>query len=485
MASKEKIPAVQSIVSNDVDNKFIPNPSLERRITWKCDLKLLPPLMLLFVITFIDRTNIANAKIEGMTTELKMKRNDYNMSLWILNIPYICLALPSNMLMKKGFVRPAVFLSGQMFCWSLCTIGLGLTKSFKGVLVCRFLMGCFEAGFVPGCAYLISRYYKRRDFTIRYALFFSAAVLAGAFGGLLAFAIRNMKGVGGYSGWRWIFIIEGLMTVVTALVGLFCIPDYPEKSTFLKAEEKEYLLEMLKIDGGPSRPNHYNFVVMKECLLDPKIWLCTIAYFAADTAASSIVSFQPTILKELGYTSAQAQVHTVPVFIVALVILNITSFLSGKLKHRYGFLVIGSLLGIIGYSIELSVPIHSTKARYFGMFAIASSAYIQMPLLVVWLSNNMGGNAKAAFAPGFMIGFGNCGNLVSSNVFITGEAPRFKTGFGTGLGLIVVGLVVSTCLEVWLWIENRRRERGEEDGKLEGGGGEDLGDAHPGFRYIL
>ena len=97
--------------------EHIPNAHLERAITRKCDLRLLPPLMLLFIATFIDRTNIANAKIEGMTTELKMKNTDYNMALWILNIPYIVLALPSNLLMKKGYVRPAVFLSGQMFCW--------------------------------------------------------------------------------------------------------------------------------------------------------------------------------------------------------------------------------------------------------------------------------------------------------------------------------------------------------------------------------
>ncbi|CZR69302.1 related to putative tartrate transporter [Phialocephala subalpina] len=469
----------------DIEGEFITDPDLERRITRKCDLKILPPLMILFMVTFIDRTNIANAKIEGMTTELKMKNNDYNMSLWILNIPYICLALPSNILMKKGFVRPAVYLSGQMF--SLCTIGLGVTKSFKGVLVCRFLMGCFEAGFVPGCAYLISRYYKRREFTVRYAFFFSASALAGAFGGLLAFAIRNMKGVGGYAGWRWIFIIEGLMTVVTALIGIFCIPDYPDKSTFLKPEEKGYLLKMLRADAGPSRPNHYNFIVVKECLLDPKIWLGTISYFGADTAASSIVSFQPTILKGLGYSSAQAQVHTIPVYIVALILLNITSYLSGRLRHRYSFLVFAAILGIIGWSIELAVPITSIGARYFGIFAITACALMQMPILVVWISNNMGGNAKAAFAIGFMIGFGNCGNLVSSNVFITNQSPTFRTGFGTGLALTVVGLLSNTAMEIWLWVKNRRRDAGREDAKLDSDRGilGDLGDDHPGFRYIL
>jgi hypothetical protein len=104
-------------ISIPSEEDFVIDPTMEKRITWKCDLKLLPPLMILFIVTFMDRTNIANAKIEGMTTELKMKNTDYNMSLWILNIPYICLALPSNMLMKKGFVKPYVYLSGQMFCW--------------------------------------------------------------------------------------------------------------------------------------------------------------------------------------------------------------------------------------------------------------------------------------------------------------------------------------------------------------------------------
>jgi len=109
------------------------------------------------------------------------------------------------------------------------------------------------------------------------------------------------------------------------------------------------------------------------------------------------------------------------------------------------------------------VPIESVGARYFGMFAITSSAYISMPILVVWVSNNMRGNAKAAFATGFMIGLGNCGNLVSSNVFITKQSPRYATGFGTGLGLTCVSLLAATLLEAWLWFANRRTVGGKND----------------------
>ncbi|KAL3418429.1 major facilitator superfamily transporter [Phlyctema vagabunda] len=295
-----------------------------------------------------------------------------------------------------------------------------------------------------------------------------------------------MDSVGGYSGWRWIFIIEGLVTVVTTGIGLLCIPDYPVNSNFLNPEEKEYMLEMLKIDAGPSRPDHYSYLVMKECLFDPKIWLGTMAYFGADTAASSIVAFQPTILTALGYSRAQAQIHTIPVYIVALVCLNIAAYFSGYFKHRYGFLLLGAAVGIVGWSIELTVPTTSVGARYFGMFAITTSAYIQMPILVVWISNNMGGNAKAAFATGFMIGFGNCGNLVSSNVFITTDSPRFRTGFSTGLALTIVGLAASTAMEVLLWVSNRRRDAGKEDTKFDREEVlEQLGDEHPNFRYIL
>lgn len=146
----------------------------------------------------------------------------------------------------------------------------------------------------------------------------------------------------------------------------------------------------------------------------------------------------------------------------------------------------GAAIGIIGWSIELA-QVKSVSARYFGMFAITTSAYIQMPILVVWIANNMGGNAKAAFATGVMIGLGNCGNLVSSNVFITSENPRYKTGFGTGLGLNLLGVVAGTTMELYCWISNRRRDAGKELAKLDNNSDilDDLGDDHPDFRYIL
>ena len=171
---------------------------------------------------------------------------------------------------------------------------------------------------------------------------------------------------------------------------------------------------------------------------------------------------------------------------VALCLLIVASFLSGRFRHRYSFILIGALTGIVGWAVEFAVPTTSVGARYFGMFAITASAYIQMPILVVWVSNNMGGNAKAAYAIGFMIGLGNCGNLVSSNVFITTQTPRFRTGFGTGLALTLFSLGASTSMELLLWFQNRWRDAGRQSAKLDGPDDVgDLGDDHPDFRFIL
>lgn len=136
-----------------------------------------------------------------------MAGSDYNIALFVFFITYILFEVPCNMILKK--IRPSVFLSFIIGACGVLTIGQGVTGSFGGLVACRVLIGLFEAGFVPGCVYLISMFYKRHELQWRVNLFYTASILAGAFSGLLAYAISHMAGVANYSGWRWIFILEG------------------------------------------------------------------------------------------------------------------------------------------------------------------------------------------------------------------------------------------------------------------------------------
>ncbi|CAG8146546.1 unnamed protein product [Penicillium olsonii] len=470
----------------------------EKRLLWKLDIHVVPILMFLFLLAFLDRINIGNARLQGLEKDLGMEGHDYNIALFIFFIPYILFEVPSNLVLKK--VPPSWWLSGIMFLWgisSICmlqtmltftgivTICQGVTQSFGGLVACRFLLGLFEAGFMPGCIYLIAMYYKRHELQWRLNVFFSASILAGAVSGLLAYAIAKMDGVAGYSGWRWIFIIEGLATVASAIAAKFLIVDWPEQSTFLNDQERTMMIQRLSEDRGEAQMNRFDKPAMKRTFTDIKLYLGPIMYFGIVNTGYATSFFTPTILKQLGWTSVRAQVMSIPIYLVATVIALATAFASDRLRHRFAFTLTGCMIATIGYILLLcqeSVPV---GARYFALYAITGGGYMTQPILMGWLSNNMAGHYKQSIASAMQIGFGNCGGLVASNVFFDSEAPTYVTGFGVSLGMVWICGVACVVFFAYLHRENRVREQGKRDHRYEYPQEEleNLGDDHPSFRF--
>lgn len=246
------------------------NPQLEQHILHKLDLTLLPTLWLLFVISFADRNNIGNAKILGMEQDLDLRKNHYNLSIMSFTLAYVLFGIPSNLIFHKFGPQ---CLSIMMFVWGICALSQGLVRSWEQLVVCRFLMGVFEAGFVPGCASLIGRYYQREEFLKRYAGFFSGAIFAGAFNGLVSYGVARADGRAGLRGWRWVFLVEGVVTCVFAVAGFWLIPEFPEKTGLFRGEEKEVLLERLRRDRGGEEEEGRVWECVWEALRDWKIWL--------------------------------------------------------------------------------------------------------------------------------------------------------------------------------------------------------------------
>lgn len=154
-----------------------------------------------------------------------MKGLDYNIALAIMFPFYVAAEIPSNVMMKR--LRPGMWLTIIMVCWATVMICMGFVRNYTGLLVARAFLGVCEGGLFPGVSYFITMWYRRHECGLRLAIFFSAATAAGAFGGLIARGISEMKGVGGYPGWRWIFILEGLLTLVVGSFAFWVINDYP------------------------------------------------------------------------------------------------------------------------------------------------------------------------------------------------------------------------------------------------------------------
>ncbi|KAM0455038.1 hypothetical protein ACHAPV_007925 [Trichoderma viride] len=184
-----------------------------KRIIRKVDLRLVPMLAILYLVSQLDRANIGNAKIEGLSEDLHLVGNQYNVVLALFFIPYILLEVPSNVLLKK-FKRPSYYLGSLVTIWGVIMTMHGVVRNFGGLLAVRLLLGVFEAGFYPGAIYLCTFWYMPKELATRIAYFYCTSALSGAFSGLLAAAIAQMDGIGGYEGWRWIFLLEGYSVVM-------------------------------------------------------------------------------------------------------------------------------------------------------------------------------------------------------------------------------------------------------------------------------
>jgi sugar phosphate permease len=314
-------------------------------------------------------------------------------------------------------------------------------------------------------------------------LFFSASILAGAFGGLLAYAIADMDGIGGYGAWRWIFIIEGLVTVVVGVFSKFFIPDWPEKAKFLTDTERALLLSRLKEDAGEAVMNRLDKRAAKRIFGDWKIYCGIIMYFGVVQSGYGTSFFIPTILNEMGYSAKRAQVLSIPIFIVATVGALVTAVSTDRLKRRYPFTILGVLVCTLGYGLLLGQRNLSVGVKYFATFLIVLGTYITQPVCIAWISNTMSGHYKRSVSSAMQIGFGNAGGIVASNIYRGKERPYYTTGYGTALGLLWVTAISCTFLLVGVSWENRKRERGDRDSRLNEPDADNLGDDHPHFRF--
>lgn len=460
--------------------------ALDRALVWKIDLWLIPWLSLLYLLSFLDRTNIGNARVAKMEPDINMEGRDYNDALTIFFVSYALAEPVTNVLLK--YYSPRVFFTAIILLWGIIMTLMGLVRNQAGLLACRFMLGLAEAGLFPGVNYYLSCWYKRSELGFRAALFFSAAALAGSFGGLLAAAITNMDGVGGYEGWRWIFILEGLMTV---FVGLFCwwmIFDFPDTARFLTREEKLRTMRRLTADNqARAETEKLNRKYIISALVDWKTWGYAVLYMGCLCPLYSFSLFLPTILLGMGYQGTKAQLMSVPPYAAAAAMTVFIGWLADRTRWRGYCNMAISFTGCVGFAMLLSTT--NVHVQYAGTFLGAVGIYPTVANSLSWASNNVEGVYKRGVMVGVVVGWGNLNGVVASNIFIKKENPHYRSGHATVLAYMLVCLFGgSVVMHFALRRENRLRRAGKRDHWLEGKTSEEirmLGDCRPDFFYTL
>lgn len=180
----------------------------EKKLLRKVDRHVIPMIMLAYLLCFLDRINIGNARLFGMEKDLKLHGNQYQIAVAVLFIPYVLVEVPSNLILKK--FTPSKWLATITVCWGIVSTLMGLVHNYAGLIVCRALLGLLEGGLLPGLTVYLTLFYTKKELALRIGYLFVSSALAGACGGLLAYGIGFMSGVSGMAGWRWVFILEGM-----------------------------------------------------------------------------------------------------------------------------------------------------------------------------------------------------------------------------------------------------------------------------------
>ncbi|KAJ5155735.1 Major facilitator superfamily domain general substrate transporter [Penicillium capsulatum] len=474
------------------DENSIGAPALasvdEAAVLRKMDLRLIPMLSILYLLAFLDRGNIGNAKIEGLVDDLNMTGPQYNWTLTVFFFTYCVFELPSNLLLKK--LRPSRWLPLIMVAWGIVMTLMGVVNNYGGLLATRLFLGVAEAGLYPGVAYYITLWYPRHRAQYRQALFFSAASIAGAFSGILAYGIAKMDGVGGYAGWRWIFILEGLLTVVVALFAPFTIHDSPETATFLTEEERRFVIHSLRTQhSADSREMvqdeaKFQMRYVIDAFTDWQIYLGLFMYWGITCPLYGISLFLPSIIKDLGYTSSTAQLLTVPIYIVAAIVAVFAAWFSDRRKQRSPFILFFMAMIAVGFIICLASSGHRVPGVvYFGVFVAVVGIYPAFPGNVTWISVNLAGDYKRAAGMAIYIGLGNLAGAMASNFYRAQDAPQYILGHSLELAFVVVGMIATVVLRLAYQYINRKRD--QIDPSEYPTDPDSLGDRSPLFRYML
>ncbi|KAK3701504.1 hypothetical protein LTR37_015478 [Vermiconidia calcicola] len=483
---KEKSPDYPLSDSSEGDGTLEQGtPINEKALIRKLDLKLLPAVTVLYLLSFLDRSNVANAKVEGLAEAVNMSDDQYLSGLTLFFLGYVLFEIPCNIILKR--TTPRFWLPTLTIAWGIVATLLGIVQNKAGFFAARFWLGSVESGLFPGVVFYLSMWYQRKERQFRVALFFSAAAFAGAFGGILAWGIAHMDGVGGQGGWRWIFILEGILTVVIGAFAYLFITNYPATAPFLKPAERAFIQRRLAADSDASEDEGFSWANVRAAISDPKCYLYCFGFHFMSLPLYTLSLFLPTIIADLGYSASAAQLLTIPPYALATTLTVIVAYISERVGRRAPFLIAFALTASIGYCILLSNmdPTAKPAVSYVGTFFAAAGIYPTVGLVLSWPAVNVGGQTKRAVANALQISIGNCGAIIGTQIYRAGDSPRYVIGHSVALAYTVV----SACLTLVTWWflsrENKKKEAAVPGSGVVGGAGGLKGDEDPRWRFML
>jgi MFS family permease len=312
-----------------------------------------------------------------MNEDLNLTGNRLNVAVTLFYVTYIAFEVPASLMLKK--LRPSRLIPFFIIGWSAVIIGAAFIENYASLIATRLLLGAFESGLFPCLTLYLSMYYKPLEQARRVSYLFVASALSGAFGGLLAYGLTNLHGVKRLAGWRWLFLVEGVISLLVGIVTIFMLPDNFETAWWLNEDEKVLLRARHEnqrlYQGNSMTADSLDKTEIKLAFRDPKVWLSSLCQFCANTCSFGFSTFLPVIIRGFGLSSVRTQLLTVPVYIWASIVYISVAFGSDFFNRRAYFMTPLALVTAVGYAMMLGVSMTSTAVLYFATFVSVGTVW--------------------------------------------------------------------------------------------------------------
>ncbi|CAK5270548.1 unnamed protein product [Mycena citricolor] len=485
----------------------------ERAIVRKLDRRLLPTILVIYLMNYIDRQNVTTARLKGLEQDLGLSGNapavhatppltlvpdiQYNVVLSIVYVSYCPFQIPSNMILNY-ITRPSWYIGSCVVLWGLTSLLTGLTHNYAGIVACRVSLGIPESAFYPGAVYLLSRWYTKKELAFRVALLYGANLTSNAFGSLIAAGILSkMEGVRGIRAWRWLFFIEGAISIAVGLIAIWSLPDYPNNTRWISSDQRRLAQARLADDAGEADQDNASdtpLAGLKMAICDPIVLTFAIMNLA-QLFGFSFNNFFPTLTATFGFSTTISLLLAAPPWIFAACVCCLNAWHADRTGERYFHLSGWWWPVMVGFIISLSTM--SVAGRYFSMF-LMTIGYAGFAMTAVWVSNTIARPpAKRAAAIGIVNGVGNVGNIMGSYTWKSKWGPRYHQSMIISLCSLLFASALAFGIRRNLIAKNRRlaaieksdlqggdEVRVREAAVLEGITFEQAMERRKGFRYL-
>nr|POE72475.1 putative transporter [Quercus suber] len=446
-------------------------PDEERRVRRKLDTRLVLFVAMLYLLAFLDRSNIGNCKVAGLTNDLHLSDEQFEALLTAFYISYI---LFEWMTLCYKIFPPHIYISCCVCAWGVLASLQSLASGFGYLLALRALLGIGEAAFV-GIPFYLSFFFRRDELALRTGLFISAAPLATTFASSLAWAITRFGEGTGIAAWRLLFLLEGFPACLVAMWAWYWIPDSPSTALWLTSRERKVAKLRMRQEqiskkhdttmpmdvNSPRHKQKFQWREVTKTLMDPVCYLTAIMFFCCNVAFSSMPVFLPTIIHEMGFSTLQSQALSAPPFLFAFVIVLLTAFISDRIKSRSIPMMAHAFVAMLGY-VFLAVAGSfqaSFLLRYISVFPICAGFFSAVTIIITWTVNNQDSDEGKGTGMAILNVVGQLGPLVGTRLYPDKDGPYFVKGMSVcAVAMAVVG-ILAFILRFVLMRKNQRMRR--------------------------